>query len=127
VAYKENNGHTAVGLNAYLGFVAQPISGDWGRTIVNAGRWLDPDCQLGNIRLKFAAHVRDGFKVVQLKYRGATSPTVDVYRNGALLATATNDGTYQDVLRERGIFTYQVCDAGTTNCSNEVEVRFRGP
>ena len=40
VAYKTNNGHTAVGLNAYLGFVAEPITGDWGRTIVNAGRWL---------------------------------------------------------------------------------------
>jgi hypothetical protein len=40
VAYKENNGHTGVALNAYLGFVAQPISGDWGRVIVNAGRWL---------------------------------------------------------------------------------------
>jgi hypothetical protein len=127
VAYKENNGHTAVGLNAYLGIVAEPFTGEWGRTIVNAGRWLDPDCQLGEIRLRFAAHLRDGFKVVQLKYIGATSPTVDVFRNGALLATADNDGTYVDVLTVRGIYTYQVCDAGTTNCSNEVEVRFRGP
>jgi hypothetical protein len=41
VAYKINNGTTAVGLNAYLGFVAKPISGDWGRVIVNAGRWLE--------------------------------------------------------------------------------------
>jgi hypothetical protein len=81
----------------------------------------------GAIRLRFSAHQRDGFKVVQLKYIGATSPTVDIFRNGALLATATNDGTYQDVLTERGIFTYQVCEAGTSNCSNEVEVRFRGP
>ena len=40
VAYQTHNGHTAVGMNAYLGFVAQPITGDWGRTIVNAGRWL---------------------------------------------------------------------------------------
>jgi Kelch motif/Galactose oxidase, central domain len=81
----------------------------------------------GEIRLRFAAHLRDGFKVVQLKYIGATSPTVDVFRNGALLATADNDGTYVDVLTVRGIYTYQVCEAGTTNCSNEVEVRFRGP
>ena len=40
VAYKANNGHTAVGLNAYLGIVAEPFTGDWGRVIVNAGRWL---------------------------------------------------------------------------------------
>jgi hypothetical protein len=30
------------------------------------------------------------------------------------------------VLTVRGIYTYQVCEAGTTNCSNEVEVRFSG-
>jgi hypothetical protein len=36
----DNNGHTAVGLNAYLGFV-EPITGDWGRTIVNAGRAVE--------------------------------------------------------------------------------------
>ncbi|PYK64400.1 MAG: hypothetical protein DME50_13760 [Verrucomicrobia bacterium] len=40
VAYKANSGHTAVGLNAYLGVVAEPFTGDWGRVIVNAGRWL---------------------------------------------------------------------------------------
>ncbi len=38
VAYQTHNGHTAVGFNAYLGVVAQPITGNWGRTIVNAGR-----------------------------------------------------------------------------------------
>src|ERR1043166_3025562 len=38
VAYKANNGYTAAGINAYLGVVAQPITGDWGKTIVNAGR-----------------------------------------------------------------------------------------
>jgi hypothetical protein len=41
VAFQVHNGHTAVGFNAYLGTVAQPLpSADWGRTIVNAGRWL---------------------------------------------------------------------------------------
>ena len=29
-----------VGMNAYLGVVAEPFTGDWGRVIVNAGRWL---------------------------------------------------------------------------------------
>jgi Kelch motif len=44
VAYKTNNGHTAVGLNAYLGYLNQ-FSGEWGRLIVNAGRWL-ANCQV---------------------------------------------------------------------------------
>jgi hypothetical protein len=81
----------------------------------------------GQIRLRFGAHLRDGFKVVKLNYIGATSPTVDVFRDGALLATVNNDGSYVDVLTVRGIYTYQVCEAGTTNCSNEVTVTFSGP
>jgi hypothetical protein len=80
----------------------------------------------GQIRLKFNAHTRDGFKVVKLQWVHATSPTVDIYRNGALLATVNNDGSFRNVLTVRGIYTYQVCEAGTTNCSNEVEVRFSG-
>ena len=39
VAYKTNNGRTAVGLNAWLGHTNE-FSGAWGRVIVNAGRWL---------------------------------------------------------------------------------------
>jgi N-acetylneuraminic acid mutarotase len=44
VAYQSNNGHTAVGLNAYLGVVAEPFTGDWGKVIVNSGRWLIGGC-----------------------------------------------------------------------------------
>lgn len=45
VAYQVNNGHTGVAINAYLGERApNPFSGDWGRVIVNAGRWLT-NCQ----------------------------------------------------------------------------------
>jgi hypothetical protein len=36
-AYKTNNGHTGVGINAYLGDF---WTGPYGRVIVNAGRWL---------------------------------------------------------------------------------------
>jgi photosystem II stability/assembly factor-like uncharacterized protein len=81
----------------------------------------------GEIRLRFNAHERAGTKVVRLAWVHATSATVDIYRNGALLVTVNNDGSYVDVLTVRGIYTYQVCEAGTQNCSNEVIVRFRGP
>ena len=46
VAYKTNNGRTAVGINAYLGSNPTAFSGDWGRVIVNSGRWLR-NCQGG--------------------------------------------------------------------------------
>jgi hypothetical protein len=39
-AYKTNNGHTGVGINAYLGANPENFSGPFGRVIVNAGRWL---------------------------------------------------------------------------------------
>jgi hypothetical protein len=39
-AYKTNNGHTGVGMNAYLGANPEDFSGLFGRVIVNAGRWL---------------------------------------------------------------------------------------
>jgi hypothetical protein len=87
---------------------------------------LEGTTSTGQIRLRFGAHLRDGFKVVKLQWVHATSPTVDVFRNGALLATVNNEGSYVDELTVRGIYTYQVCEAGTTNCSNEVEVRFSG-
>src|SRR4029077_13520350 len=44
-AYKTNNGHTGVGINAYLGSNPEDFSGPFGRVIVNAGRWLlAPPC-----------------------------------------------------------------------------------
>ena len=39
-AYKVNNGHTGVGINAYLGEDPNDWSGPYGRVIVNSGRWL---------------------------------------------------------------------------------------
>ncbi len=42
VAYKTTNGHTAVGINAYLGFPEEGWDGDFGTLIVNAARWLRP-------------------------------------------------------------------------------------
>src|SRR4029077_390785 len=39
-AYKTNNGHTGIGINAYLGSNPEDFSGPFGRVIVNAGRWL---------------------------------------------------------------------------------------
>jgi hypothetical protein len=39
-AYKTNNGHTGVGINAYLGSNPENFTGPFGHVIVNAGRWL---------------------------------------------------------------------------------------
>src|SRR6266545_5125696 len=39
-AYQVNNGHTGVGINAYVGDFAGQWSGPFGTVVVNAGRWL---------------------------------------------------------------------------------------
>src|SRR2546427_7055814 len=129
VAYKANNGSTAVGINAYLGYLNQ-FSGEWGRVIVNAGRWLipcgtpTPTPTPGRIHLTAKEHIVNGNEVVRLRWTGATSPRVDIRRDGVKIATVQNTGSYTDVLTVHGIYTYQVCEAHTMNCSNEVRVRF---
>ena len=67
-----------------------------------------------------------GINTVRLKWRGATSANIDVYRNGMLVATTPNDGLYDDSTGDTGQAQYmeQVCEAGTQNCSNTVTVNF---
>ena len=81
----------------------------------------------GNLKLKAGARIADGTKLVRLHWKGATTDKVDIFRNDELLATTVNDGDAVDTLTERGIFVYKVCEAGSSNCSNEVTVKFRGP
>jgi Tol biopolymer transport system component len=64
--------------------------------------------------------------LVHLTWTGANSPREDIRRNGARIAKVQNTGSYTDVLTVHGLYTYQVCEAGTRNCSNEVTVSF-GP
>lgn len=64
-------------------------------------------------------------RYADLSWSGATSTSVDIYRNGALRTTTANDGTHTDFIgRRSGTFTYRVCEAGTTTCSPEASVTF---
>src|SRR5687768_3228930 len=71
-----------------------------------------------------------GYKVkgaarVDLSWSGATGATVDIQRNGAVVATTPNDGAHTDVLgKVSGTFTYRVCNTGTTTCSTTATVSF---
>ena len=72
-----------------------------------------------------------GYKVqgrhtVDLSWSGASSSTVDIYRNGAFLTNTGNDGFYTDSPGGRGhaTYTYRVCNAGTQTCSNNATVTF---
>ncbi|MBW8005077.1 MAG: hypothetical protein FVQ06_04745 [candidate division NC10 bacterium] len=58
------------------------------------------------------------------RWNGPTSSTVDIYRNGTKITTPSNSSSYTDHInkRGRGTYTYQVCEAGTSTCSNKATV-----
>ncbi len=80
----------------------------------------------GDITLSATARKERGLQKADLTWSGATSTDVDVYRDGALVATTANDGAFTDHIDQRGggSYVYQVCEAGTTTCSNEATVTF---
>jgi subtilisin family serine protease len=60
-----------------------------------------------------------------LAWSGATSASVDVYRNGTLVTTTANDGDHTERIGKKGgTYTYRICQAGTTTCSNDASVTF---
>ena len=63
-------------------------------------------------------------KRAALTWSGSSASSVDVYRNGGLVATTANDGQHTDVLPKgaTGTFTYRVCNAGTSTCSSDAAV-----
>ena len=67
-----------------------------------------------------------GRHTIDLNWSGPSSASVDVYRDGSVITTTANDGAYTDATsnRGKGSYTYQVCEAGTTTCSNEATVAF---
>jgi N-acetylneuraminic acid mutarotase len=80
----------------------------------------------GPILLRGQGKKVGGINTSRLKWRGANSANVDVYRDGVVIATTPNDGLYDDSTGTTGqaSFTYHVCEAGTSTCSNQVTVNF---
>ena len=51
---------------------------------------------------------------MRLTWSGATSTDIDVYRDGMVIVTTPNDGSYTDSTGDTGRarYTYRVCEAG---------------
>jgi hypothetical protein len=59
---------------------------------------------------------------VALTWTGASTSTVDIYRDGALIVTTANDGAYDDP-RPSGTYRYHLCNLGSaTDCTPRVTV-----
>ena len=86
-----------------------------------------PGSQKAAIELRANGYKTSGSQTVQLSWSEAKSDRVDIYRDGSLLTNAQeNSGNYTDpVNRESGgSYLYEVCEAGSENCSNAAGVVF---
>ncbi len=83
----------------------------------------------GSITLTASGRRVQGRHTVDLSWSGSNAANIDIHRDGVVIATVPNNGAYRDIIGAGGNarYTYKVCDAGTSNCSNEVTVRFGGP
>jgi len=52
----------------------------------------------------------------------ASVSSVDIYRNGAVIRTQSNTGSYSESGKGGGTFTYKVCQTGTSTCTNEATI-----
>jgi subtilisin family serine protease len=79
-----------------------------------------------SITLSVRGYKVKGVQQADLTWSGATGTNVDVYRNSTKIATTASDGAHTDNigLKGGGSYTYKVCEAGTTTCSNAVTISF---
>jgi hypothetical protein len=77
------------------------------------------------IDLSVYAYKIKNYKFAYLTWSGANSTFMDVYRDGFIIATTPNDGAYiSGPFSEGTPATYQLCEAGTSICSNVVPVNW---
>jgi subtilisin len=76
----------------------------------------------GDIELTVAPYKVQGVKHVDLAFSGISdaAPSVEVTRDGTLIATVEGASTYTDRIGTRGggSYDYQVCETGTATCSS---------
>ncbi|MFU8877620.1 MAG: S8 family serine peptidase [Wenzhouxiangellaceae bacterium] len=78
------------------------------------------------ISLEANGYKNRGRWTTDLSWSGATTSNVDIHRDGSVLTTVANTGAYTDAtdFRGGGSLTYQVCEAGSSDCSETVTVNF---
>jgi hypothetical protein len=63
--------------------------------------------------------------VVTLKWAGAAGTKVDFYRNGDYRRTIPNDGLGKAYPKRVGTYSYKICEAGKSRCSNTASVTLK--
>ena len=78
----------------------------------------------GLVLLSATGSKRKGTKRVTLGWTGSSDSQVEVYRDGAHVATTANDGEHVDTIAEKGggTYEYRICDSN--GCSGSMSVGF---
>lgn len=121
----QNPSHTYETAGTYT--VSLTVSNSTGSdTETKSGYIVVGEPSSGGITLSATGYKVKGVKHADLTWAGATSTSVDIVRNNSKLTTTANDGAHTDNTGQKGggTNTYRVCEAGTTNCSNEVSVSY---
>jgi subtilisin family serine protease len=86
---------------------------------------VSPPPPTATITLTLRGYKVKGSAKVDLHWSGATSSSVDIYRNNVKIATVANSGSYTNTLGKVTVtYTYRVCNVGTTTCSPNASVTF---
>ncbi|PYS88437.1 MAG: serine protease [Acidobacteria bacterium] len=114
--------------NATSGIVTNPGSGSPNLLLYSifGGASPTPTPDPGGITLSAVGRKVQGIKITDLTWFGASSPTVQIYRNNSFLVTANNNNGYTDNTGQRGggSNTYRVCNQSGSPCSNTVTVTY---
>ncbi|MBW3571773.1 MAG: PKD domain-containing protein [Gemmatimonadetes bacterium] len=118
-----NPSHTYAAAGTYT--VSLTVADDAGAT-ATASQNVTVSSTSAGITLSVSGYKVKGIQHVDLAWLGVGSTSVDVYRNGAKIATTANDGAHTDNIGKSGggTYTYRVCEAGTATCSNDATVVF---
>jgi serine protease len=79
----------------------------------------------GGFQLSATGYKVQGIKYADLSWSGGGT-SVEIKRNNSVIATGGGSGSYTDNTGARGggSNTYQVCNVGTSTCSNSVTVSY---
>lgn len=104
--------------------VTLTVTDDRGATAA-VDRSITVTAPVSTVLLSASARLQGQNKRVDLRWSGASAARIDVYRDGRLITTQSNTGTYTDAVgRTVRSVTHRVCASGTSTCSSSVTTAF---